>query len=142
MSASATSFLNGVVWKIEPCCSNSGDEAMLAPGERSAGFSKIMVVRAGERRAAMASSTVRSRSRLERRSSRTCLGSIWSSGRPSGCSKVLMIGGPRSPPSLLVASKKRAIEEELHGKAIISVRNAPARASASMRAKAASFSRS
>ena len=53
------SRLKGVVRKMEMCLAYSGAEAMLAPGERSAGFSKMMVVRAGERRAAMASSTVR-----------------------------------------------------------------------------------
>ena len=53
---------------------------MLAPGERSAGFSNMMVVRAGELRAAMAIFTVRKRSALDSLSSQICFRSIESSG--------------------------------------------------------------
>ena len=75
-SASATRRLKASVRKSEPCSANSGADATLAPGERSAGFSTMIVVLAGDLRAAMAISTVRARSRLESLSSRMCLGSI------------------------------------------------------------------
>ena len=84
--ASLTKRLKAEVRKMEPCLANSGADATLAPGERSAGFSKMMGVRAGERRAAIAISTVRARSVLESLSSRMCFGSMDSSGRPSGWS--------------------------------------------------------
>ena len=83
-SASATRRLKGLVRKIDPWSANSGADATLAPGDRSAGFSTMIVVLAGDLRAAIAISTVRVRSRLESLSSRMCFGSISSSGRPSG----------------------------------------------------------
>ena len=53
-----------------------------------------------------------------------------------------MIGGPRSPPSPLVASKKRAMDDVLHGNAIIMTANLPAFASNKSDENAASLSRS
>ena len=140
--ASATRRLKAVVRKMDPCLANSGADAMLASGDRSAGFSNTMVVRAGERRAAMASLTVRSRSSFEFLSSRWCLGSIWLSGRPSGLSKSRMIGGPESPPASELASKKRAMDDVLHGNAIMSAPMSPASALARRAAKSSSLSRS
>ena len=83
-SASSSRRLNAEVRAIEPWFLNSGEEAMLAPGERSAGFSRMMVVRALDRRAAMASSTTLSSSRFESLSSRMCSGSMNFSASPFG----------------------------------------------------------
>ena len=57
--APAASFLKVEVAKIEPCCESSGEYAVLSSTERSAGCSKMMVVRAAECRAAIARTATR-----------------------------------------------------------------------------------
>ena len=59
---------------------------------------------------------------------------------PDGPLSKCQRGSSLSPPSLEVASKKRAMDDVLHGKAIIMTCHSPARASASKRAYFSSLS--